>query len=242
MSKELKTLGLITARGGSKSIPFKNISPLGGIPLIAYTIESARESELLDRCIVSTDSERIAGICREWGLEVPFMRPPELAQDNTPSFPVVLHALDAVGESYDAVMILQPTSPFRTGDDIDTAIRMLIADPEADSVISVVKVDDRHPARMKRIEDGVLIDPPFTEAFEGQPRQQLPDYYVRNGAVYLSRVQSVRETQLLKGRRSLAYVMPPERSVNIDGYLDLLLSEAVLRERKKAAEHLHPRE
>jgi CMP-N,N'-diacetyllegionaminic acid synthase len=225
----LKTLGIITARGGSKSIPDKNIVMLAGKPLIAYTIAAAHAAARLDRCIVSTDSETIAEVCRQHGADVPFMRPPELAGDDTRSIDVVLHALDAVPETYDAVMILQPTSPLRTGADIDNAIRLLEAHPEADAVISVVDVDDHHPARMKEIQGGYLVDPPFAEAVEGQPRQQLPRYYLRNGAVYLSRVPVLRETRLLKGRRSLAYEMSAEASVNIDGFLQLHLAEAILR-------------
>jgi CMP-N,N'-diacetyllegionaminic acid synthase len=225
----MRTLGIITARGGSKGIPDKNIVPLDGKPLVAYTIAAARAARRLDRCIVSTDSDRIAAVCRAHGADVPFMRPAALARDETRSIDVVRHALETVGEVYDAVMVLQPTSPLRTGSHIDAAIALLEAHPDADAVISVVDVEDHHPARMKRIEDGYLVDPPFAEAVEGQPRQQLPPFYVRNGAIYLTRTAILLETGLLKGRRCLAYVMPPEVSVNIDGLLQLHLAEAILK-------------
>jgi CMP-N-acetylneuraminic acid synthetase len=149
-------------------------------------------------------------------------------------------------ESYDAVMLLQPTNPFRTAEDIDQAIRLLILDPSADSVIRVVKFGDNHPAKMNQCKEGVLIDPPFAEETEGQRRQDLPEFYLRNGAIYLTRTNVIIngaiyltrtnviiKQQSLKGKRSLAYIMPEERSVNVDGYLDLLLAETILRERKR---------
>ncbi|MBN1556877.1 MAG: acylneuraminate cytidylyltransferase family protein [Lentisphaerae bacterium] len=227
--RRVKTLGVITARGGSRGIPDKNIVPLCGKPLIAYTIESARAAARLDRCIVSTDSEKIAAVCRDCGADVPFLRPAGLARDDSRSIDAVLHALDAVETAYDAVMVLQPTSPLRTAADIDAAVALLEAHPDADAVISVVDVDDHHPARMKRIEAGFLVDPPFAEAVENQPRQELPRLYLRNGAVYLTRVPVLRETRLFKGRRCLAYEMPAERSVNIDSLLQLHVAEALLR-------------
>ena len=228
----MKVLGLIPARGGSKAIPDKNIISVNGQPLIAYTILAAAEAKSLARCIVSTDSERIAAVCRKLGADVPFLRPVELAQDDTPTLPVVLQALNYLKEAYDAVMVLQPTSPLRSSADIDRAVEMLEADPKADSVISVVNVGDNHPARMKFIRDGVLIDPPFAEQMEGQRRQDLPDLYLRNGAIYLTRTSVIREQESLKGKKSLALVMPEIRSVNIDSKIDLVVAEALLREHK----------
>jgi len=229
MASRLSILGLIPARGGSKSIFKKNIAMLLGKPLIAYTIECARKAGSIDMVVVSTDSPEIADISRKCGGEVPFMRPDALAGDAAPALPVIIHALDNLQKSFDAVMLLQPTSPLRLPEDIDAAIKMLESDAGADSVISVVKVDDHHPARMKQIVDGVLIDPPFAEAMEGQRRQDLPEYYLRNGAIYLTRVSVLRQQKSLKGRRSLAYIMPADRSVNIDSPLDLLLAETILR-------------
>lgn len=229
----MKVLGLIPARGGSKGIPDKNIIPVDGQPLIAYTIRAANEAKRLKRFIVSTDSERIAVVCRKLGADVPFLRPVELAQDDTPTLPVVLHALNYLKETYEAVMILQPTSPLRSVEDIDRAVEMLEADPKADSVISVFKVGDNHPARMKFIRDGVLFDPPFAEQMEGQRRQDLPDIYLRNGAIYLTRTAVIMEQGSLKGKKSLALVMPEIRSVNIDSSIDLIVAEAFLREHKK---------
>jgi len=225
----MRVLGVIPARGGSKGLPGKNILPLDGIPIICHSLRAAARSQL-DRVIVSTDSEEIAAVARACGGDVPFLRPAELALDDTPTLPVLLHALDMLAEEYDAVMILQPTSPLRATEDIDNALQLLENDPEADSVISVVRVGDFHPARMKQVRDGVLIDPPFAERAEGQRRQDLPVLYIRNGAVYLTKTSVLRGMHSLKGGKSLAYIMPEDRSVNIDTPLDYLVAEVVLKQ------------
>ena len=239
MATDLRVLGVIPARGGSRGLPGKNIAPVAGKPLLAYTLEAARAAAGRARCVLSSDDETILRVAREWGGDVPFVRPAELATDEAPMLPVLLHALDHVPGPFDAVMILQPTTPLRRPEDIDAAIRLLADDPAADAVISVVKVGDHHPARMKSIRDGVLVDPPFAELFEGQRRQELPELYLRNGAIYLTRTRVLREERSLKGRRCLAYVMPEERSVNIDGALDLLLAEAVLHQQQPSPP-VHP--
>lgn len=222
-----KVLGIIPARGGSKGIKKKNLASLIGKPLIAYSIESALAANSLHRTIVSTDSEEIAEVCKALGADVPFMRPAVLAQDDTPTLPVIQHALNTLQDTFDAVMILQPTSPFRSPADIDAAVEMLAANADADSVISVVKVGDNHPARMKLIQDGWLVDPSFAEETEGQRRQDLPEMFLRNGAIYLTRTEVIMKRNSLKGKRSLAYVMPELRSVNIDSDMDLLVAKAV---------------
>ena len=228
MAEQFRVLGIIPARGGSKGIKNKNIVPLQDKPLIAYTIEAAAASKRLSRCVVSSDSLEIIKVCKAYGADVPFVRPAELAGDETPTMPVILHALDQLAEEYDAIMILQPTSPFRTADDIDSAIELLDGNSLADSVISVVRVGDNHPARMKRLENGYLLDPEFAEESEGQRRQDLPELYLRNGAVYLTRTRVLLEEHSFKGHKSLAYVMPGERSVNIDSKVDLLLASVIM--------------
>lgn len=232
MKKPIKVLAIIPARGGSKGICNKNITELAGKPLIAHTIEAALGATLLSHCIVSTDSEEIAAICRKEGAIVPFLRPAELALDDTPTLPVILHALRESSECYDAVLILQPTSPFRRGEHIDAAITLLQDNKAADSVISVVRVGDQHPARMKRIEDGLLVDPPFAEKTEGQRRQDLPELYLRNGAIYLTRTEVLLSMNSFKGAKSLAYVMSDHDSVNIDSPFDLLVAETIAAQRE----------
>ncbi len=222
----MRILGIIPARGGSKGLPGKNIKLLNGTPLIAYTIKEALNSNL-DEFIVSTDSEEIAEVARNYGGKVPFLRPAEIATDNASSLDVVLHALDFMKEhenkEYDAIMLLQPTTPYRDSADINQAINLLISS-DADSVISVTDVGGTHPARMKFIVDGNLIDPPFVEAFEGQNRQELPPMYIRNGGIYLTKVDTIRKGSF-KGNISKALVMPEKKSVNIDNIDDFEFAE-----------------
>ena len=221
----MKTLGVIPARGGSKAIPRKNLVILGGKPLLTWTCEAATKSKL-DRIIVSTDDKEIAKVAESSGVEVPFVRPPELSADSSLTIDVVIHAITQLGDTFDAVMVLQPTSPFRTTDDINKCISLL-RESEADSVISVVDVGGHHPARMKFLEGGLLIDPPYAESRENQPRQELQPMYIRNGAVYLTRAAVLMQGSF-KGASSIGYVMPPERSINIDIPFDVTVAEALL--------------
>src|SRR3954464_5723644 len=165
----MRVLGIVPARGGSKGVQRKNIRLLGGRPLLAYTAEVALMSCRLSRVILSTENEEIAEVGRRCGLEVPFMRPTALAADDTPTLPVVqdaLRKLEAEGDTFDAVLILQPTTPLRRPEDIDGAIELLER-TGAGSVISFVDVGEKHPARMKFIdEEGRVTDPPFSERFE----------------------------------------------------------------------------
>lgn len=228
----MRVLGIVTARGGSKGIPGKNLVPLMGRPLLAYTAAAARGARLLTRTILSTDDPQIAAAGQEMGLAVPFLRPAALAADDTPTVPVLQDAvrrLEAEGESYDAILTLQPTNPLRTPGDIDGAIELLDA-TGADSVISFVDTGERHPARMKYIEaNGRVIDPPFAEEFEGQRRQDLPKLFLRDGAIYLTRRDVLMDAGSLKGHDCRAWIMPEDRSCNIDTPFDLWLTEQLMR-------------
>lgn len=181
--------------------------------------------------MVSTDDQEIADVARTCGLEVPFLRPANLALDLTPSVPVVQHAVEMLereGERYDAIFLLQPTTPLRTSADIDGSIELLER-TGADSVISFVHVGEKHPARMKYIDpDGRVIDPPFGELFEGQPRQQLPRLYLREGSVYVMRREVLMEQHSLKGQDCRAWLIPEERACNIDTLFDLFLAGQIL--------------
>lgn len=227
----MNVLGIVTARGGSKGIPRKNLAPILGKPLLAYTAEAALASRL-SRVILSTDDQEIADVGRSLGLEVPFMRPPELAGDQSPTIPVLIDAvrrLEAAGAQYDAVFTLQPTNPLRRSHDIDGAIGLLES-TGADSVISFAAVGERHPARMKSIDShGRVIDPPFAELVEGQRRQDLPPLFLRDGSVYLTRVGVLLEQKSLKGTDCRAWIIPPERAWNIDVPFDLFVVEQLMR-------------
>jgi CMP-N,N'-diacetyllegionaminic acid synthase len=228
----MKILGIVPARGGSKGIPRKNIVPLLGRPLLAYTAEAALSAKLLTRTVLSTDDEEIARIGRQWGLDVPFLRPAELAGDDTPTIPVLQHVvrwLERAGEIYDAVFILQPTNPLRRPEDIDGSIELL-EKTGADSVISFIDVGEKHPARMKFISPaGKVIDPPFKEEFEGQRRQDLPKLYLREGSVYLTRRKVLMEKNSIQGHHCQAWIIPPMRACNIDTPFDLFLVEQILK-------------
>jgi CMP-N,N'-diacetyllegionaminic acid synthase len=210
----------------------KNIVPLLGKPLLAYTVEAALASKRLARTVLSTDDPEIAEVGLRWGAEVPFFRPPALAGDDVPTLPVLQHAvreLEARGDNYDAILTLQPTNPLRRAEDIDGSIELLERS-RADSVISFVEVGERHPARMKWIDsEGRVSDPPFAEEFEGQPRQQLGKFYLREGSIYLTRRSILMEQNSLKGRDCRAWIIPPERALNIDTFFDLLVTEQILK-------------
>ena len=230
----MKTLGIIPARGGSKEIPKKNIKKLGGKPLLAYTIEAALESKKLSRAILSTDDEEISRIGKKCGIEVPFIRPKPLSGDSANAIDVIKHAiveLETDTLNYDYIVMLQPTSPFRTYNDIDGALELLISQ-NADSVISVVNVGSFHPARMKYIKNDMLFDPPFCEEYENQPRQELEEMFIRNGAIYATK-KSVLLNGSFKGEKSLPWIMDMEESVNIDTLMDLKYAEWILKEKNK---------
>lgn len=221
-------LALVVARGGSTSIPRKNLAPLAGKPLIAWTIEAALQCPAMDRVVVSTDDHEIAAVSRQHGAETPFIRPPELARDDTPTMPVLMHALERLNdEGYvpGVVVLLQPTSPLRTTDDITAAIT-LAQERSADSVVSV-SLAPSHPHLTKRITaDGRIEDfmahPPVTR------RQDLEPLYALNGAIYLIRREALLERQTFYGPNTYAYVMPPERSIDVDTDWDLHLCELIL--------------
>lgn len=230
---ELEVLGLVLARGGSKSVPRKNVRLVGGKPLIAWTIETALQAHVLNRVIVSTDDKEIAGIAQQWGAEVPFMRPTELAQDDTPSIDTILHAVQWLGEheGYHPhyIMLLQPTSPLRSAEDIEAVVR-LVREKQADAVVSVCHVH-QHPYWMKKINyDGQLteffpLDRIYTR------RQDMPPIYFLDGALYLARREVLIERRTFYTDRTYGYVIPSERSLDIDTEWDLHLVDLILQDR-----------
>ena len=233
--KPAKVLALITARGGSKGVPRKNIRMLCGKPLIAWTIEVALSvGEQFHGVVVSTEDEEISEVARKCGAEVPFVRPAELAQDETPSLPVIQHAVEFIEERdsirLDWVMVLQPTEPLRLAEDIIECLR-LSRQEGCDSVISVKPVVTNHPILMKKIVDGRLL-PYCLEEKEGTRRQDYdPPAYKRNGAIFLIRRDVLMEKNSIWGDIIRPYVMPEERSVGIDTELDFKLAECIVRDK-----------
>jgi CMP-N-acetylneuraminic acid synthetase len=232
-------LGVITARGGSKGIPGKNIKFLGGKPLIVYTIEAAKKSSLINHLIVSTDDEEIAEVCRKYGAEVPFLRPKELALDTTPHVPVLRHAIEYFENTrkipIDIVVVLQPTSPFRTADDLDRTIQKLI-DTNADSAVSLVEVpSNANPVKIKKM-DGDKVLPYSIPEEEGTRRQDLPTAYRRSGAVYTMRRDLIMKDNRLYGDFIVGHIVPKDRSIDIDYPLDWIQAEYMLEQLKKKGE------
>ncbi|MFC1668444.1 cytidylyltransferase domain-containing protein [Chlamydiota bacterium] len=234
MKKKIRILGIIPARSGSKGIKKKNMVTLGGYPLIYYTFREAKKSALLTDVVVSTDSKEIADCAKEAGICVPFLRPEELAQDETPTVEVVLHCLNNYKQQqsypFDLAVILQPTSPLRIADDIDGAIRLLLEHQEANSVISCYEGTSVHPRIMYIREE--QKGTPLLAHHTSIPRQQFKEVYVRNGAVYGVTVSYLMKAKQLIGQLPCLYVMPRERSVNIDSSDDLVIAEAFLKKRK----------
>jgi len=226
-----EAVGIIPARGGSKGVPRKNIKLLAGKPLVAYTIEAALAAKTLRRVIVSTDDKEIARISKEYGAEVPFLRPKHLAKDTTPDLPVFQHALqyleDNEGYKPDIIVHLRPTTPFKTGKLIDDAVYKLIS-TGADGVRTVC-LADYHPYWMKRIE-GDRILPFMNLDREYTRRQDLPPVYKTNGVVDVTRHEFIMSKGTLLGDDVRAIFMEPVPSLDIDSELDFLIAEKILEE------------
>jgi CMP-N-acetylneuraminic acid synthetase len=230
--KNLKIVGIIHARGGSKRIPLKNIKLLAGKPLIAYMIESALKSKRLNRVVVSTDHDEIARIGKEYGAEVPFKRPAELAED-VPSELVSKHAIDYLikNKNYypDIAVTMQPTTPFCRPEDIDACIDKLI-ETNADSVMTIKEIRERPEWMYKLIDDRAvsLTD----KLFQGEigVSQNLPKLYIPNGGIYATKVDVLMEQNLIIGRDTRGIIMPLERSIDIDEQIDFKLAEIMAKE------------
>jgi CMP-N,N'-diacetyllegionaminic acid synthase len=221
----MRLLGVIPARGGSKGIARKNLAPLAGRPLLAYTCDAALESTHLDRTIVSTDDEEIAEVARACGVEAPFLRPEELSGDEVPMLDVLRHALDAAGDA-DAVVLLQPTSPLRTAAHVDGAIERFI-DSGADSVVSVVRVPHAYsPSSLLELEDGRLV--PLHDGAAPSRRQDKAVLYARNGPAVLVVGSDVLRGGSLYGDDSRPFEMEPAASIDVDSAFELELAALLL--------------
>jgi CMP-N,N'-diacetyllegionaminic acid synthase len=224
----LKILGLITARGGSKGIPGKNIKVLGHQPVLAYVIQDGLQAKLIDQLIVSTDSEVIAEVARVNGADIPFIRPAELALDHTPSIDVVLHAihfLEEQGNFFDAVCLLQPTSPFKPKGFIDACIQKFI-DTQADSLVSVLEVPHEYnPHWTFEMNDSGHLSIATGEATLIPRRQELPKAYHRDGSIYISKVMLIKEKKVLVGGKTVGVLSDPSYYSNLDTLVDWELAE-----------------
>ena len=239
-----EVLAIIPARGGSKSIPYKNIYPILGKPLLAYTIEAARKSRLINRVIVSTDDTKIAAVAKKYGAEVPFMRPAELGQDHTPDLPVFQHALSWLKkhQNYkpDFIVHLWPTSPLRKPEDIDEAIRLFKKHPKADSLRSVM-IAPETPFKMWKIDKGPHLFPILAKEYPSLfsknqkihpstlPRQILPKIYMQTGYLAVIRYGTIMKKNSMCGKNIIPFLHDPDVYTELDSYRDLAHTEYTLK-------------
>lgn len=235
----MKVMGLVTARGGSKGVPGKNIKLLNEKPLLYYTLSEAEKSTHISRIVLSTDDERIAEVGRTYGAQTPFTRPAELGGDDVTDLPVFRHALAWLEENEgyrpDIIVHLRPTAPLRLARHIDKGIDMLVRS-DADSLRSVCPAP-KHPCKMWKI-DGEVIEPFLPEKICGKEsynkaRQALPPVYIQNGSVDVTRWGTIMEKNSMTGDKILGMLMDEKESVNIDTELDFTVAEYLLKEREK---------
>ena len=223
-------LAVIPARGGSKGVPAKNIRDVGGKPLLAWTIEQAKHSQVIDRTILSSDDQEIISLAQQWGCETPFVRPAELSQDTSSHIEPILHALNVMPEQYDYVVMLQVTSPLRLSKDIDSCVELCIRQ-RAPACVSVT-IPDKSPYWMYTINEQGCIDNLIGNGSTPLPmvRQQLPEVYVLNGAVYVAHVKWLLGTMSFLTPQTISYIMPKERSLDIDDEMDINFASFLIKD------------
>jgi CMP-N,N'-diacetyllegionaminic acid synthase len=235
MNIEKNILAITLARGGSKSIPRKNIKKICGKPLIAYTIEEALKSEHITDYIVSTDDHEIKLISEKFGANVPFLRPSNLSDDHSSSASALIHAVNFMEDirniKYDFIIELMCTNPLKNSNDIDTIIEEAIKN-NAESVIAVHKLDDHHPARIKKIVNNRIVDFCVNEPNEARRQDLRPYAYIRSGSIYCMRRDFLMERGMrYGGNDSRPYVLPNDRAINIDTPHDFLLANFILEKK-----------
>lgn len=231
MYKGKKNLAIIPARGGSKGLPGKNIRPLLGKPLIAWSIEHAQKSKYVDEIFISTDSQEIADVAEKYGARVPELRPSELARDSAPSSEFIVYTLNKMknlGKDFDGFILLEPTSPLRDVEDVDMSIERLYENSECESVVGVAMSGTIHPAFMVvKGNDGYLeaLDPEHSTL----RRQDLPEVYFFEGTVYVSKVDAYLEKRTFFHDRTLPYIVPEWKSHEVDDLVDFTIIEAIMK-------------
>lgn len=226
-------VAVIPARGGSKGLPRKNILDLAGKPLIAWTIEAARACPYIDRLVLSSDDAEIMATARQWGCEVPFVRPKGLADDDASSMDVALHALKTLEQSFDYLVWLQPTSPLRQSGDISACLE-ICHQHQAPACVSVTEAG-KSPYWMYYISDDNDLNPVMPRDLTALRRQELPAAFTLNGAVYVSRIDRMRQTRRFMNGGAKAYLMPADRSIDIDSELDFKIAALLLEKQASAA-------
>jgi len=226
-------IAIIPARGGSKGLPKKNIKLLGGKPLIQWTIEAAKNSSYISKIVLSTDDEEIANICKPLDIEIPFMRPPELAQDNSLAINAYTYTIDRLSKEFnqleDEFVVLLPTSPLRNSSDIDEAINIFY-DNNADSVISC-NVNEHPTSWLFDIDKNGKINKNQIESNEMMNRQNYREKFIPNGAIYVLKNSLLKKYNTYYFENSYAYIMPKERSIDIDTEFDFKLANYLIKDK-----------
>ncbi len=227
----MNILAIIPARQGSVRVPGKNLRQLGDKPLIHWTILAAQGISEIKRVFVSTDSEEIRDSALSLGLSIPMLRPEELARNESPSIDVVTHTINffsSIGENYDYVLLLQPTSPFRTKEHIQEAIELLKT-KKADGIVSVTKCS-HSPLWTNQLPENMSMDNFLNKEYKNVRSQDLPTFYKLNGAIYIANTKKIlKENSLILEKNCFAYVMDDVSSLDIDNELDLLIAESLLK-------------
>lgn len=231
MYKGKKILAVVTARGGSKGLPGKNIKELNGIPLIGWTLKQLEYSQYVDEVFVSTDSEEIAEISERFGVSVPLLRPAALAEDTTSSMDVLLYTIQLLenqGKIFDYILLLEPTSPLRKRDDIDEIIKLAGDNPDSDGVISVGEVHGEHPLIIKKISQEGKVVPYIENAKNVYQRQQFDEAYFPYGVGYLIKISRLKETHTIYTDSVLPYYIERWQNYEIDDIYDFVCVEKIM--------------
>lgn len=235
MYKDKSFLAIVPARGGSKGLPRKNIKELCGKPLIAWTIDEAKKSKYVDEIVVTTDSDEIASVSKQYGAKVPFIRPAELANDVAKSIDVVEHTIEFYKKQYqkefDYIVLLEPTSPMRDASDIDCAIEQLLVS-DADSIVGVCRTEDQNPAFLVKISEDRRITGYKDEKMTSIRRQDIEDVYFFEGTVYISKTDVLLSKKSFYHNNTLAYEVPKYKSLEVDDIYDFIMIEALIKYRE----------
>jgi len=230
--KDKTFLAIIPARGGSKGLPGKNIKEICGKPLIAWSIEAGLSSKYIDKVVVSTDNEKIASVARKYGGQVPFLRPEGLAGDAATTFDTLKHAIEfyreSLGEIYDYIVLLEPTSPLREVKDIDLAIETLLASA-AQSIVGVCKTESQNPAFLVLQDNRGFVSGYENKDMKVLRRQEIQDVYFFEGTIYISDTEALLQNKSFYHQATLAYEVPKYKSLEIDDMDDFIMIEAIMK-------------
>jgi len=232
MYKNKTFLAIIPARGGSKGLPGKNIKNLCGKPLIAWTIEKALKSKYLDEVIVSTDSEEIAKVAKQYGANVPFLRPAELATDTATTFSVIEHTVsfykEKLNKEFDYIVLLEPTSPLREDDDIDLAIEKLL-NSNAKSIVGISKTESQNPAFLVLLDENGFLRGYEDKNMKVLRRQDIKEVYFFEGSIYISKTDALLSKKTFYHNKTIGYITPKWKSLEIDDIYDFIMVEAIIK-------------